>query len=153
MITKDLKPIMIRPLREEEKESALRLIWKVFNEYEAPDYEPEGTAEFKKTLNDDEYLAGIRYYGAFDQDTLAGVLGIREQKAHICFFFVDGAYHRKGIGTGLFAKICEDHTNRTITLNSSPYGLPFYKALGFIPTGHEQTVNGIRFTPMEFTLK
>ncbi len=150
MSTKDLKPIMIRPLREEETESALRLIWKVFNEYEAPDYAPEGTAEFKKTLNDDEYLAGIRYYGAFDQDTLAGVLGIREQKAHICFFFVDRAYHRKGIGTALFERMREDHADRPITLNSSPYGLPFYKALGFIPADREQTVNGIRFTPMIF---
>ncbi len=150
MSTKDLKPIMIRPLKEEETESALRLIWKVFNEYEATDYAPEGTAEFKKTLNDDEYLAGIRYYGAFDQDTLAGVLGIREQKAHICFFFVDGAYHRKGIGTALFERMREDHAYRLITLNSSPYGLPFYKALGFKPADREQTVNSIRFTPMIF---
>ena len=30
----------------------------------------------------------------------------------------------------------------------SPYGLPFYTALGFVPTGKEQTVNGIRFTLM-----
>ena len=38
----------------------------------------------------------------------------------------------------------------TITLNSSPYGLPFYKALGFVPTDNEQIVNGIRFTPMKY---
>ena len=38
----------------------------------------------------------------------------------------------------------------TITLNSSPYGLPFYQALGFLSTDQEQTVNGIRFTPMEY---
>ena len=37
-----------------------------------------------------------------------------------------------------------------ITLNSSPYGLPFYQALGFLPTDQEQIVNGIRFTPMEY---
>ena len=41
----------------------------------------------------------------------------------------------------------------TITLNSSPYGLPFYKANGFVPTDEEKTVNGIRFTPMRYEVK
>ncbi|MDD6308759.1 MAG: GNAT family N-acetyltransferase [Clostridia bacterium] len=35
-------------------------------------------------------------------------------------------------------------------MNSSPYGLPFYKALGFVPTDNEQIVNDIRFTPMKY---
>ncbi len=38
----------------------------------------------------------------------------------------------------------------TITLNSSPYGLLFYRAIGFVPTDEEKTVNGIRFTPMQY---
>ena len=37
-----------------------------------------------------------------------------------------------------------------ITLNAAPFGLPFYQALGFLPTAEEQTVNGIRFTPMRY---
>ena len=153
MNDKDPRPIIIRPLQKEETEAALRLAWQVFTEYESPDYAPEGTDEFKRALNDDKYLAGIRYYGAFDGDRLVGILGIREDKAHICFFFVDGAYHRRGIGTRLFEKMREDFTGRNITLNSSPYGLPFYKALGFTPTDKEQTINGIRFTPMVFSEK
>lgn len=44
----------------------------------------------------------------------------------------------------------KDYQNETITLNSSPYGLPFYKVIGFMPTDEEKTVNGIRFTPMEY---
>ena len=73
----------VRPLQKEETESALLLAWKVFAEYESPDYAPEGTDEFKKALNDEKYLSGIRYYGAFDEDRLTGILGIREEKAHI----------------------------------------------------------------------
>ncbi|MBQ6119882.1 MAG: GNAT family N-acetyltransferase, partial [Clostridia bacterium] len=65
-----------------------------------------------------------------------------------CFFFVDGGYHRLGVGTRLFRHLLRDHPDETITLNSSPYGLPFYQALGFVKTAEEQTVNGIRFTPM-----
>ena len=45
----------------------------------------------------------------------------------------------------------EDFPGRTITIYSSPYGLPFYKALGFAATDSEKTVNGIRFTPMEYS--
>ena len=40
-----------------------------------------------------------------------------------------------------------------VALNSSPYGLPFYNALGFKAVSAEQTVNGIRFTPMVFDEK
>lgn len=61
-----------------------------------------------------------------------------------------GSYHRRGIGTGLFQLLLRDASNGTITLHSSPYGLPFYQALGFRATDREQTVNGIRFTPMEY---
>ncbi|MBR2256157.1 MAG: GNAT family N-acetyltransferase, partial [Blautia sp.] len=53
------------------------------------------------------------------------------------------------IGTKLFWRLRGDFPGQKITLNSSPYGLPFYKALGFKETGSEQTVNGICFTPME----
>ena len=140
----------IRLLKEKERDAALHLAWKVFIEYESPDYAPEGTAEFKKTLSDGNYLAGLRYYGAFDRERLAGILAIRVEEAHICFFFVEGAYHRQGIGTRLFTRMRSDFPGQTITLNASPYGLPFYRALGFTATDCEQTVKGIRFTPMVF---
>jgi hypothetical protein len=140
----------IRILAEGETDAALALAWKVFAEYESPDYAPEGTEEFKKCLNDGTYLAGLRYYGAFDGEKLIGLLAIREQKRHICFFFVDGDYHRRGIGTKLFKRMREDFPGQKITLNSSPYGLPFYQTIGFAATDVEQTVNGIRFTPMEY---
>lgn len=144
------KEYSIRILAEDETEAALALAWKVFTEYESPDYTPEGAEEFRKTLENEAYLAGLRYYGAFDGEKLVGLLAIRVRQRHICFFFVDGDYHRRGIGTRLFKRMCEDFPSQSITLNSSPYGLPFYKALGFKETDSEQTVNGIRFTPMEY---
>ena len=140
----------IRRLEEGESPAALALAWRVFTEYESPVYPPEGTEEFRKSINDENYLAGIRYYGAFDGDTLIGEIGIRPAKGHICFFFVDGRYQRRGLGTALFRFLLRDYPDRDITLNAAPYGLPFYKALGFEPTDAEQTVNGIRFTPMRY---
>ena len=142
--------VSIRKLFAEERASALDLAWRVFSEYESPDYSKEGTEEFKKCLHDEKYLAGIEYYGAFDGNRLVGFVGIRSDRKHICFFFVDGKCHRQGIGTRLFKAVRQEYPDKTITLNSSPYGVPFYHALGFEDTDKEQTVNGIRFTPMKY---
>ena len=142
--------IEIKRITDDKIPEALALAWKVFSEYESPDYSPEGTEEFNKCLHDEKYLSGIEYYGAFFGERLVGTIGIRAEKRHICFFFVDGKYHRQGIGTALFQYLLKDYPEETITLNSSPYGLPFYKAIGFVPTDEEQTVNGIRFTPMKY---
>ncbi len=140
----------VRRLTEEEIPAALALAWRVFSEYESPDYTPEGTEEFRNTLHDQDYLAGLAYYGAFDGEKLIGMLALRTAKRHVCFVFVDGAYHRRGVGTKLFARLFADFPGGRITLNSSPYGVPFYKRIGFKPTDCEQTVRGIRFTPMAY---
>lgn len=141
---------VIRRLSETEIPAALELAWSVFSEYESPDYSEEGTEEFRKCLHDEKYLAGMEYYGVFDHTKLIGEIAIRPDRSHICFYFVDGKYHRLGIGTRLFRFLLNDYPDREITLNSSPYGLPFYKAIGFVATEEEQTVNGIRFTPMVY---
>ena len=142
----------VRLLEKGETDAALQLAWRVFCEYESPDYAPEGTEEFKKALNDDEYLRGLVFYGAFDGKRMIGMLAIREEKAHLCLLFVDGEYHRQGVGTALFERMREDYGGKTITVNSSPFGVPFYRSLGFTPTDGEQTVNGIRFTPMAYSM-
>lgn len=144
------EPYTVRRLTRQEIPDALSLTWEVFSQYEAPVYSEEGTQEFRRCLQDPDYLAGIAYYGAFDGATLIGTIGIRSAQRHICFFFVKGDYHRQGIGTRLFGQLLRDVQSGAITLHSSPYGLPFYRALGFVPTGQEQTVNGIRFTPMQY---
>lgn len=66
-----------RKLEESETEKALALAWKVFQKYESPDYDETGTEEFKKCLHDNQYLNGIVYYGAFDDNTLISMVGIR----------------------------------------------------------------------------
>ena len=119
----------IRRLSEDERQTALDLAWAVFSEYESPDYPAEGTEEFRKCLHDEGYLSGLHYYGTFDGEKLIG---------------------ESGIGTRMFRRLLDDYPNETITLNSSPYGLPFYKVIGFVPTDEEKTVNGIRFTPMKY---
>ena len=79
--------IIIRRLSDSEISTAMDLAWKVFSEYESPDYSTEGTEEFRKCLRDEEYLYGIDYYGAFDSSKIIGLIGIRSNLEHNGQFF------------------------------------------------------------------
>lgn len=144
--------ITIRQLKNCELETALALVWHVFCEYEAPDYTQEGTNEFLKTINDTKIMSALTFYGAFIKDKLVGVIATRNNGAHIALFFVDGNFHRRGIGKRLFQKILNSADCPKLTVNSSPFAVPFYRKLGFNTTDSEQTVNGLRFTPMEYQI-
>ena len=141
----------IRKLTKTEIPEAHSLAWKVFCEYESPDYSAEGTESFRKTLHDPVYLSGLDYYGTFDGRKLVALCAIRVEKRHICFMFVDGSYHRRGLGSRLIRHVLNEYKGESVTLNSSPYGLPFYKAVGFVATDEEKTIDGIRFTPMKYS--
>ena len=145
--------IQIKTLELFHRDEALELIWKVFMEFEAPDYSQDGVDEFFKSIHDDDWLNQIRMYGAYDGDKLVGVIATRKEGTHIALFFVDGKYHRKGIGRKLFQRVLEDNKINYMTVNSSPYAVPVYEKLGFIPTDVEQVKNGLRFTPMEYRVE
>lgn len=136
--------LLIKRLRRDEMDRALGLVWRVFLEYEAPDYTPEGVAEFYRSIHDDGYLSALSVYGAFFGEELVGIIATRNSGTHIALFFVDGKYHRQGIGRQLFEAVHADK----MTVNSSPYAVPVYEKLGFTATGAEQVVNGLLFTPM-----
>lgn len=130
---------------EEEIDRALKLVWRVFQQYEAPDYTPEGTQEFYNSITDESWVARLAVYGAFVNEELVGVIATRNEGKHIALFFVDGSFHRQGIGRQLFQTVRTDG----MTVNSSPFAVEVYHRLGFKDTDKEQTVNGLRFTPMK----
>lgn len=69
---------------------------------------------------------------------------------HIADFFVDAAYHRRGIGKALFGAMRQDYAEQVFTVNASPYGVEVYRRLGFAATDTEQLTDGLRYTPMRF---
>ncbi len=141
---------VIRVIKQGEIERALCLVWKVFQEYESPDYTKEGIEEFYRSIHDEKYLSKLCWYGAFIQDELVGIIATRSEGTHIALFFVDGKYHRQGIGKRLFQTVQKKCYSDKMTVNSSPYAVQVYHKLGFTDTNAEQTVNGLRFTPMEY---
>jgi predicted GNAT family N-acyltransferase len=48
----------------------------------------------------------------------------------------------------MFEYVRKRAPDRTLTVNSSPYAVPVYAKLGFVPTDREQVQSGIRYTPM-----
>ena len=72
---------------------ALDLVWKVFLEYEAPDYTEEGIQEFKSCIDDESWIKDRAFYGAFEDDKILGVIATKDI-THIALFFVF-VYHHK----------------------------------------------------------
>ncbi|MDY4953367.1 MAG: GNAT family N-acetyltransferase [Candidatus Onthomonas sp.] len=121
----------------------------MFCQFEAPEYAPEGVAEFRRTLADVDGMRRMYLYGAFAGDTLVGMLAMRGTR-HISLFFVKADWHRKGVGRRLFDAMVRDWGPQEFTVHSSPYAVEIYRRLGFVPTDTEQVTNGIRYTPMRF---
>lgn len=147
----------IRKIKSSEVNEALSLAWEVFMQFEAPDYKPEGVETFKHDIiENEEFIAKCRsgacpIYAAFDNGKIIGIIGMRESKTHINLVFTKKEYHRKGVATAIFKYLLRDNPQLSeITLNSSPYGIPFYLNLGFVRQSEELEQDGIRYTPMKY---
>jgi GNAT superfamily N-acetyltransferase len=142
----------IRQLFHEQLPDVRILVSVVFMEYEAPDYSEQGIKEFFDTaLNNDDFMKNLQIYGAYQNNSLIGIIAMRNEGSHIALFFVDGNYHNQGIGKSLFNIVKEKCKANKITVNSSPYAQDVYHCLGFVDTDTEQIINGIRFIPMIYT--
>ena len=119
----------VRQLTNKKIPSALPLVWKVFDEYEAVNYPTSGTQAFWNAIHDEGFLSQLSAYGAFDGEKLIGILALKNEGSHIALFFVDGAYHRQGVGRLLWDTFPAESDNKT---------------------AEAQTESGIQFVPMVF---
>lgn len=160
----EVKMYEIRKINADEVMEALALAWEVFLQFESPDYKPEGTDTFRRDIiENEEFISKCKQgicpiYAAFHNGRIIGIIGMRSNKTHINLVFTKKEYHRQGVATSIFRYLLTDIGRENpelqeITLNSSPYGKPFYLHLGFKPQSEEQEINGIRFTPMKYTIE
>ena len=144
---------------DEDIKAAFKLADKVFMEFEAPMYTRRGVESFRNFLwgkRVREMLADGSYivWGCYCGGELAGMLAMRDGE-HISLAFVSGEFHRRGIGRKLYAeakKYAASQGKKRITVNASPYGIPFYRAVGFKETDMQLVTDGIIYTPMEANL-
>ena len=153
----------VRRLTPGEIPAALELAKKTFMEFEAPDYSQEGVDTFMAFASNPEYITALksgqaRSWGGFTPDgRLAGMLAMRTGDSHVSMVFTACEYHRMGVMRCIWSAMCaelrRDHPElREITLNASPYGLPFYLRIGLEPVDDELLTDGIRYTPMRYSL-
>ncbi len=143
--------LLIRKINTGEYPAALSLVWSVFLQFEAPDYPARGSGAFKAAITDRAYLSTLEMWGAYLENSLIGVIALRSHGSHIALFFVDGAYHQRGVGRALFNTALQNSSAKKITVNSSHYAIDIYRHLGFVPLGPEQSAAGLRYMPMTYT--
>ncbi|MDR0920273.1 MAG: GNAT family N-acetyltransferase [Oscillospiraceae bacterium] len=150
----------IRQALPSDINSALDLALRVFIEFEMPDYEPQTLTNFKSDCIDNvEYRERVRSGSNFmfvtlDRDKIIGTICERGN-GHISMLFVDENYHRKGIAMALIKEMIAAlklQEFEKVTLNSSPYGLPFYEHFGFTAIDKLQHKDGFIFMPMQYII-
>ena len=147
----------IRLLAGCEMEEALALVWEGFSDFQAAECSEEAIDEFWSSI-DQEYMiqqygdGTVRFWGAFEDDFLVGVCAIREMR-RVELLYVDANYQRQGIATSLLKKAVMDTKEialdmSRLSVNASPYSVPFFKAMGFESTGPQEELDGLKFQPM-----
>jgi GNAT superfamily N-acetyltransferase len=144
----DDRPYKIHRPTAEEAKQALDLALRVFIEYEMPEYELEALENFKLAL---------KINNTFVATKNGKVIGIINERGggHVSMLFVDGDYHRNGIATALMNHMSNDLKSKDfkqITVNSSPFGVPFYEHYGFIATDEMQRKDGFIYLPMTYDI-
>ncbi|MEW5958981.1 MAG: GNAT family N-acetyltransferase [Chloroflexota bacterium] len=153
-------PITYRSMAPGEEEEVCALINRVFDEFIAPGYTPQGILEFRNYVQPEALLERCQTSSfvlvAMGRDKVVGMIELRDNN-HLSLLFVDRQYQGRGISRELLHRalnLCRrarpDLTR--LTVNSSPYAVPIYEKLGFEPVEPEKVVNGIRFIPMVLRL-
>jgi len=154
--------VIYRAMKAGEERDVCRLVAKVFADFVAVLYSPQGVREFLAYSADFDQLRERLQNNHFvlvaeTQGRIVGAIEVRNCD-HISLLFVEGELQRKGIGNGLWRRaLVSCLANRPdvvkITVHSSPNAVEAYQELGFQLDGLEQTENGIRFIPMAFAVQ
>ncbi|WP_332876343.1 GNAT family N-acetyltransferase [Massilia sp. S19_KUP03_FR1] len=146
------KKIVIRPAVDADYPAMAAMLRTLATAFIVPGMPPEAGATFLRD-NDEAALRAYRDRGhvasvAEIEGRLAGYIALRPP-SHVFHLFVDHRWHRRGVARALWRAACAQAAPAAIfTVNSSPYAVPAYEALGFRCDGAAQCRNGVTFQPM-----
>lgn len=144
--------VRIQPLKKEKYQEATSLSLYVFTTCNRADYNKEGLEVFKKFIHNKEQMNELTMLGAFNENVLVGVLGIRKKDSHLSMFFIHPDYQQQGIGKKLFNCMLATTKVQSITVNASTSAVPFYKQLGFAQLAEATNYHGLISVPMKWQL-
>ena len=138
-------------------EETMALVWRTFLKFEASDYGMEGVDNFREFITDSMlrrmFLIGeYHMFVVTCDEKIIGMISLRDRR-HISLLFVDETYHKQGIGRKLVDAVgkfvTDEYGEKELTVNASPYGLEFYKKIGFEATSPLMINGGIKYTSMK----
>jgi ribosomal protein S18 acetylase RimI-like enzyme len=144
----------IRSLVPDDIPAAAALLCRAAEEFILHESTPLDAAAFLAEQGEQgmrRFLAqGFVYHVAEEDGELAGFIAIRE-RSHVYSLYVDQRFHRRGIARALWkaarkSAVGPGHPG-FFTVNASNHALPFYAALGFVPTAPTQA-GIVRYNPM-----
>jgi GNAT superfamily N-acetyltransferase len=145
--------IIYRQIEPFETAAVATLAREVFDQFVAPDYQPDGILEFHRYASADAFSqrqdSGHVTFVAEHSGELIGMLHLGNL-CHVAMLFVRPSFQQKGVGRGLLtaAGALVGDADCEFTVNSSPNAVSAYEHLGFHSIGAEQCIRGIRFIPM-----
>ncbi len=157
---KSVSPYTYRLMRDNEPDAVFDLVMRVFRQHIAPTYTKEGlesflslfTVDFLKDQEPKQFTLV-----AEKQDNIDGML-TNVDTGHIALLFVDQPVQKNGIGKELIHLYLDECRQRfpklkTVTVSASSNSVSFYEKVGFIKISDEQNDDGLRFTPMQMTIR
>jgi GNAT superfamily N-acetyltransferase len=147
---------LIRTIEASEAEPASVLVHTSFYALAAKDWEPSARATFHAETSPEQMhrklgLAACAL-GAYAQDRLTGLL-LMPGPAVLEMLFVHPEHLRRGVARLLWERARGEIERafpavKTVELNSTPYAVGFYRAMGFAPISSEFYFGGCRATRM-----
>jgi GNAT superfamily N-acetyltransferase len=147
---------IVRSVPESEATAASDLVRVSFTALAADDWEPKAQTTFLEEASPGQMQRKLRLaacaLGAYAQGNLVGLL-LMPRPAVLEMLFVHPEHVRKGLAKSLWERARTEIESsfpavKTIELNSTPYALSFYRAVGFAPISSEFVVSGCRATRM-----
>jgi GNAT superfamily N-acetyltransferase len=146
----------IRSLTNADAGEASAVVQESFLALAAADWQPDARRVFlEATAREplEHKLATMTVAaGAFSEGGIAGVI-LMPSPGLLGLLFVRPRWLRLGIGRALWESARADIETRfpevqTVELNATPYAVPFYKSVGFVPISAEFERDGQRATRM-----
>jgi GNAT superfamily N-acetyltransferase len=149
--------VRIRSITPKDIEPACHLIRETYRDFNYEEGTVDATNEYLDSYNPDSNLDSLRKrfrstpicYVATEKKEVIGI--VRGFYGRLVNLFVDGRYHRKGIGRKLldqFERRCQEDGQDVIKTNISIFSIPFYEANGYKKTTGIRNQKGLKIQPM-----
>lgn len=155
--------IRVRRFKKEDTKEVALLIRNVFKKFNSEEYF-EKSAIQKYLDHFDVRKRGVEevykifskstiFYVALDEEKIIGMT--RGEEGRLTNLFIDGKYHKKGIGRILMNKFeseIKKMKTKEIKIRASLYATPFYEKIGYKKTTGMRNFMGLKVYPMKKSL-